>query len=133
MTKSVSLREYLEMIVLMNDRRYSEVAIEREKALRIKDESDKTALRLARQINDLHLANLNGEQARLLADRERFISRESYEIAQKDFGAWRDNVNAALSLGSGQTRGTDRILGYLIGGIGLLFGLSALVFKIVGH
>lgn len=51
------------------DRRYSEVAVEREKALRIKERADETALELARQIQTYKDAAHNGlvEQMRNLS------------------------------------------------------------------
>jgi hypothetical protein len=124
-------RQWQERFDTERDRRLTEVAVEREKALKIKEESDKTALELARQINDLHLANLNGEQARLLADRERFISRESYDISQKDFAVWRDQVNAALSLGTGRDRGVALSWAVLVGAIAVTATLVTLVVKLL--
>lgn len=47
---TVSLREHLEALRAADDRRYSEVNVEREKALKIKQEADKLALDLAREI-----------------------------------------------------------------------------------
>lgn len=48
--ETVSLREHLEKVMDLNDRRYNEVNIEKEKALKIKEEADKVALGLARDI-----------------------------------------------------------------------------------
>lgn len=115
-----AMREQEEKFQQERDRRISEVASEHDKALKIKDESDDRALELARQINDLHLAALNGEQSRLLADRERFISRESYDIAQKDFASWRDSVNASLSMGAGRGAGMAQFYGWIVAGVVLV-------------
>ena len=139
MPDEVTLREHLAALREADlrfdaerDRRLTEVAQERERALQIKQEADKTALDLARQINDLHLSALNGEQARLLADRERFLSRDSYDVAQKDFGVWRDTVNSSLSQLTGRDRGIGTswsVMLAVIGGVGIVVGIVVAVLK----
>ena len=56
----------LEQTLQANDRRYTEVAQEREKALKIKEEADKDALRLAREIqtykDEKAIAQIEGER-----------------------------------------------------------------------
>lgn len=122
-THLAALRVADEKFAAERDRRYSEVAAERAKALQIKDEADKTALSLARQINDLHLANLNGEQARLLADRERYLSREVFDQEQKTFASWRDVVNGALAIGTGKGLGSREVIAYLLAAAAVGFSL----------
>jgi hypothetical protein len=122
-THLTALRVADEKFAAERDRRYSEVADERAKALQIKDEADKTALSLARQINDLHLTNLNGEQARLLADRERYLSREVFDQEQKTFSSWRDVVNGALALGTGKGLGSREVVAYLLAAAAIGFSL----------
>lgn len=135
---TVTLREHLSALREADlrfdaerDRRLTEVAIEREKALAIKQESDKTALDLARQINDLHLAALNGEQARLAADRERFLSRETYDAQQKDFGVWRDTVNGSLSINAGKGSGVATSWGVVVAVVGILFGAAGIILAVL--
>lgn len=85
------------------------------------------ALDLATEGIQTHLTSLNGEQARLAADRERFISRESYDVAQKEFGIWRDQVNAALSIGAGRDRGIGLSWGVIVGLIGAIVAVISIV------
>lgn len=60
------------------DRRYAEVKVLENQALQLQAEK-----------NELHFAALNHEQARLLADRERFLPRETYAADRKDkFAIW---------------------------------------------
>jgi len=135
---TVPLREYLAALREADlrfdaerDRRLTEVAQERERAIQIKQEADRTALELARQINDLHLAALNGEQARLLADRERFLSREVFDQEQKTFSAWRDTVNSNLSLGTGRATGISATWGVLVAGIATVAAVVGIVLAIL--
>jgi hypothetical protein len=64
---TVSLKEHFETILRLNDkfdqerdRRYAEVNIEREKALKIKEEADRRALELAREIQAFRDEKANG-------------------------------------------------------------------------
>lgn len=134
MPDSVTLREHLSALreadlkfQAERDRRYTEVARERERALLIKETADKAALDLARQINDLHLAALNGEQSRLLADRERFVSRDVFEEQQKTLTEWRDTVNSSLNIGTGQQRGVATFWGVLIVLVGMAISVVSLI------
>ncbi len=113
------------------DRRLSEVAVEREKALKIKEEADQRALELARQINDLHLEALNGEQARLAADRERFVNREAYDQQQKDFASWRDAVNASLALGAGTRQGLGQFWAVLVAILGVALAIGGFILALL--
>lgn len=96
-----------------------------------RQQAEQEALKLAREINNLHLAALNGEQARLLADRERFVNREAYEQQQKDFTSWRDTVNAALQLGAGKERGIGAFWGVMVASIGAAVGVGALLLAVL--
>jgi hypothetical protein len=59
-TLTVSLKEHFETIIRLNDQRYKEVNIEREKALKIKEEADRRALELAREIQAFRDEKANG-------------------------------------------------------------------------
>ncbi len=72
----ISTRRHLEAVMDERDRRYAEVNIEREKALKIKEEADKTALGLAREIQ-----TYKDEKANELRSQ---IEREQGERATKD-------------------------------------------------
>jgi len=64
---AVSLKEHFDTVLALNDRllterdrRYTEVNIEREKALTIKEEADRRALELAREIQAFRDEKANG-------------------------------------------------------------------------
>jgi len=73
-----------------------------------------------------HLEQLNGEQARLLADRERMISREKYEADQHGLAEWKDSVNGILSLGRGREKGISLAWVVIVGLAGLISTLVAI-------
>jgi vacuolar-type H+-ATPase subunit H len=93
----VSLREHLETKLdfetrLRNadDRRYAEVNIEREKALKIKDEADKTALGLDREIR-----NYKDEKANEL--REQISSERGLYATHADLIAVTEKLEALVA------------------------------------
>lgn len=88
--KHVPLREHLEALRAADDRRYAEVALEREKALRIKEKADDTALRLAReaqlyrdeQANNLR-AQIEGERGNYATKADVLALSDKFDAAQK--------------------------------------------------
>ena len=86
----MSYREYLEKITELNDKRYAEVNIEKEKALkikdegdrearRIKDEADRTALGLAREIQIYKDEKANELREQISNERGSYPTRVEYE------------------------------------------------------
>ena len=66
-----------------NDRRLAEVATEREKALAIKEEADKAALGLAREIQTYKDEKANELREQIAAERGEYLTRTEY-IAQHE-------------------------------------------------
>jgi len=99
----VSLKEHFETILALNDRflserdrRYTEVNIEREKALTIKEEADRRALELAREIQAFRDEKANG-----LLD---LVKSERGSLAtNKDIEPLKAFVNAQTGRGIGQS------------------------------
>ena len=87
----VSLREYLEHKICALDKRIDERLCSRDNALALQ------AKEYERRLGDL-----NHEQARLLADRERFLPRETYEAHRKDLDDWRTTVNKNFATSTGR-------------------------------
>ena len=87
MSKRVSLLKHLKMLreadkqfALERDRRYAEVAIEREKALEIKNEADKAALALAREIQTYKDENADKLRAQFENERVGYPDRFRGEL-----------------------------------------------------
>lgn len=118
MTDGLSLREYLEVRLAEMDRRYEQRFAAQERALSNALAASDKALAVAAREYERRLEALNGEQARLAADRERFVSQDAYDT-------WRDGVNAALSVGAGKERGIAAV--WAVGVV-----VAALILTVVG-
>ena len=68
-------------------------------------DKDDEALQLWAAEMHRRLDNLNHEQARLAADRERYLPRELAESWRRDDLAWRGEVNKVLAGHHGEERG----------------------------
>lgn len=83
---TVSLKEHFETILRLNDkfdqerdRRYAEVNIEREKALKIKEEADRRALELAREIQAFRDEKANGLLDLVKSERGSYATNKDIE------------------------------------------------------
>jgi hypothetical protein len=84
----VSLREYLEAIRLGDmlmaeerDRRYAEVSLEREKALKIKETADERALKLASEIQAYKDEKANELRSQIESERGKYMTHSEFEVA----------------------------------------------------
>jgi len=106
----VSLKEHFETILALNDRilterdrRYTEVNIEREKALQIKEKADLAALKLAREIQ-----SYKDEKANEL--REQISSERGIYATNKDI----EPLKAYVSSQTGRGVGMNALAGWLL-------------------
>ncbi len=83
---TVSLKEHFETILKLKDdlhherdRRYAEVNIEREKALKIKEEADRRALELAREIQAFRDEKANGLLDLVKSERGSYATNKDIE------------------------------------------------------
>ena len=97
----VGLREYFEALrhaddrlreadirfASERDRRYAEVRQEQEKALRIKDEANKIALDLARQIQDYKDEKANELREQISRERGQYITQDQHDAVIQRFEA----------------------------------------------
>jgi len=86
MPETVSLQEHLAAIRQCDqalsderDRRYTEVNIEREKALKIKEEADKAALGLAREIQTYKDEKANELREQINSERGLYVTKTEME------------------------------------------------------
>ena len=84
---SVSLKEHLLLIRAADDRRYAEVNIEREKALKIKEEADKAALGLAREIQTYKDEKANELREQISSERNLYVTKAELESAIRELKA----------------------------------------------
>jgi len=81
---SVSLKEHLQAITDANDRRYSEVNVEREKALKIKERADEVALGLAREIQTYKDEKANELREQINSERGIYATRNELQAAVRE-------------------------------------------------
>lgn len=89
------------------DRRYTEVNIEREKALKIKETADLAALGLAREIQTYKDEKANQLREQINSERGLYATNEKVDTALKP-------INDFISSQQGKTTGLDKIVAYLI-------------------
>jgi hypothetical protein len=100
------------------DRRYAEVNIEREKALKIKETADLAALRLAREIQ-----TYKDEKANEL--REQINSERGLYATNKDI----DPIKSYVSSQTGRGLGMNALFGWALGLLMAGIALSALFIR----
>jgi hypothetical protein len=90
----VSEREYWEAIrkgdqalATERDRRYAEVASEKEKALRIKEDGDREALKLARTIQDYKDTKANELREQISSERGIYATKDDLQNLSREFQA----------------------------------------------
>lgn len=129
-----TLREYYEALraaderfAAERDRRYAEVAVEREKALKIKDEADKAALGLAREIQTYKDEKANDLREQIGSERGHYASKE-------DLGGLGDKIDAILKPlieyvagQQGRGAGLSAGWGYLLGAVGLVAAVISVI------
>lgn len=102
MSETVSLKKYLEKIIELNDRRYTEVNIEKEKALKIKEEADKVALGLARDIQRYKDEKANELREQINSERGLYVTNEKFDTTIKplvDYVSSQNGKDRGLSMG----------------------------------
>jgi uncharacterized protein YukE len=112
------------------DRRYSEVNIEREKALKIKEEADKAALGLAREIQSYNDEKANQLREQISSERGTFASKEDLAAMMREIAASIQPLTSFVAGQAGKTqqavvqqenlRGNTGIAVMIISGLALL-------------
>lgn len=109
-----TLQEHWEVVNGLNkefqaerDRRYSEVNVEREKALKIKEEADKAALGLAREIQTYKDEKANQLREQITSERGSFASKDDLAAAMRELNASIQPLNAYVVGMGGQVAKAD--------------------------
>jgi len=113
----VSEREYFERVLNEIEKRFDDRLAGQ--ALRFEERFTAQALALQLQAgaNDIRVAALNVEQARLSADRERFLPRELWDTKLGEIEKWREGVNAQTVAISSRRGGVNSV--WAIGAIAI--------------
>lgn len=118
---------YLGILSAANDRRYTEINIEKEKALkikeegdrearRIKDEADKTALGLAREIQKYKDEKANELREQINRERNLYVTNDKLESTIKPLVDY-------VSSQQGRSMGLSQGWAILVGAIGLALAI----------
>src|SRR6202166_3169703 len=93
------------------DRRYSEVNIEREKALKITEEADKAALGLAREIQSYKDEKANQLREQIGSERGSYATKEDLASTLREIGAAIQPLSTYVASMAGKTKQADQQLG----------------------
>jgi hypothetical protein len=113
------------------DRRYSEVNIEREKALKIKEEADKAALGLAREIQIYKDEKANELREQINSERGLYVTKDELNSAIREMQALITPISAYVAGQAGQTKQADTSKGNLLSTFSIIYSVVATVGIIV--
>jgi hypothetical protein len=99
-----------------NERRLTKLEVDALKELLFQRlDFDKTAGTLAYTELQRRLGELNHAHDNMVADREKFLPRETYDQAIKDWNAWRASMNTFRDNLTGKIVATGAVIGLFIG------------------
>lgn len=127
-----ALRESNDKFEHERDRRYAEVDLEREKALRIKEEADKAALLLAREIQTYKDEKANELREQINSERGLYATHGDLAAAVAKIEITIQPVLDALAVSTGRGVGISQSWSLLIGIASLilaLIGIGSFVFR----
>ena len=96
--------DWSEKFTLERDRRYSEVNIEKEKALKIKEEADKSALGLAREIQVYKDEKANQLREQINSERGLYATKDDLNASMRELQASITPLNSFVAGQAGETK-----------------------------
>lgn len=139
MSDRLTLREYIEAVHWWErklweerDRRYAEVALEREKALKIKEEADKAALGLAREIQTYKDEKANELREQINSERGHYASKNDLMVSMDKIDAQLKPILSYVASNQGRDRGIGTSWAVLLGSIAAIGIIAGLLFKLLG-
>ena len=116
-----AMRQSEEKFLLERDRRYTEVNIEKEKALKIKETADLAALSLARDIQIYKDEKANELREQINRERGNYASQTDLRAATEKMEATLGPVLAYVATQQGGSKGMERMWGWIVAAIALFF------------
>jgi Flp pilus assembly protein TadB len=130
----VPLREHLTLLRIAEerfqaerDRRYTEVNIEREKALKIKETADLAALQLAREIQTYKDEKANELREQISSERGHYASKDDLSNVADKLEATMKPVLEYMAGRQGREGGLSAYIGYAVAAVAVI----GLVIKLV--
>ena len=115
-----------ERFQIERDRRYTEVNIEREKALKIKEQADRDALALDRTIRDYKDEKANELREQIGRERLLYATKEDLVASFQKIEAIVTPLATYIASQQGRSGGLNNAWGWLLGLVGLLAALFAI-------
>jgi hypothetical protein len=109
------------------DRRYSEVNVEKEKALKIKETADFAALQLAREIQTYKDEKANELREQINSERGLYATKSDLENAVREIGAAVKPLSEYVSSQTGRTGGIGAMYGWIIAAVGAIMAIATVV------
>lgn len=128
----VTTLEHLLALRQADDRRYAEVALEREKALKIKETADLAALELARQIQTYKDEKANELRTQIERERVTYVTRIELSAAMEKIEVMMTPLTSWVASQQGRSSGLSAGWGYLLGAVGLAAGVVGLMAALAG-
>jgi hypothetical protein len=114
------------------DRRYSEVNIEREKALKIKEEADKAALGLAREIQSYKDEKANQLREQIGAERGTYATKDDLAAAVREMTVAMTPLTTFVASQRGEQLGSATSISRMLSIVAALAGLSTMLSAGIG-
>ena len=134
-----AIREGDLAVAAERDRRYAEVNVEKEKALKIKETADLAALQLAREIQTYKDEKANELREQISRERGLYATRDDLAAVQREIQATVRPLAEYVTAQQGRATGTeDRRLaiGAVMAIIGGVIGIAAIIVTVIiatGH
>jgi hypothetical protein len=114
------LRQWEERFHAERDRRYAEVALEREKALKIKETGDNAALKLAREIQTYKDEKANELRSQIERERVTYATKEDLKALTDKFEIALKPLNEYVSSQQGRQEGIRLSTGAIVTTVSLI-------------
>ncbi len=115
------------------DRRYSEVNIEREKALKIKEEADKAALGLAREIQSYKDEKANQLREQITGERGSYATKEDLAAAIREINATISPLSGFVTGQTASDKGIHNVWGYIFAAVAAMWAVGATLELVIKH
>ena len=122
-----ALRAAEEKFQAERDRRYAELAIEREKALGIKEKADLAALQLAREIQSYKDEKANELREQINSERRHYASRDDLASAMAKIELQLDPLTKFVASQQGRREGITVSASVLVGSITAVVGVMTMI------
>lgn len=109
------------------DRRYAEVNVEKEKALKIKETADLAALQLAREIQTYKDEKANELREQINNERGLYATKEDLSNSIRELSATIKPLTEFVSSQTGRSGGMNTLYGWGVAAIGLIVSMVVVV------